>query len=103
MNVNYTIHTVTYGKDYNPTVSQLLGTQCSFFNKKARIIDTCAHTGNGTMVAFDTWLNKETGKVIKVCKYGISYDKVLVFDNAKDYEAYKARMIEMEKDPETLR
>lgn len=103
MSNNHTVHTIEYGPTYNTTVNELLGTIVNRFNKQAKIIDSCVHTGNGTMRAFETWLNKDTGTVIKIVKYGVAYDKVIVFANTAEYTDYTNSQRELERNPETLR
>ncbi len=100
-------HTVLYGPDYNEQLSTILGSEFSYralhTTKTVCEIDSCPHTGGGTMRAFRTFLSRETGKVIKVLIYGVAYDAVLEFADRAAYTAYDRALRAAEVDPETGR
>lgn len=99
----YTIHHVVAGPTCNAEISAILETQYFIRNPNLRQIDQCVHTGGGTLQAFVTWMNKETGKVFKISDNGVGLNKILAFEDLQAYDTYKAQRDQRLIDPETGR
>lgn len=98
-----TVTNICYSPTHQAEMSAIVGTAYGLWNPVLKIIDSCVHTGGGTMQEFRALLNTETGKVFKVIENGISYSKVIEFESVDAYRKWDSELRKLERDPETGR